>query len=278
MEEPSFINFQNKQLFSMLYSAKANPVNKVTVVFCDPIFEEKLWAQRVMVNLARYLSTKDLLCVRFDYTGLCESSGYFKNNTLETYIEDINDICNYVSKKYEPKKLLLLGLRFGAFVSLEIVKKRKDIDGLLLLEPVLDTQEYIMQCLRSNLTSQLVLYKKVKYTREVLFQQLQDGNIINVDGYELTHDFYNSIKNNEHSFIPPKDFRVLLTRVVRNAKAPVNKTLQAYLDKCILKNVNIEFETVMAEPFWSEVRKINTAPSDLFEKVEAWLLKNWKNV
>jgi alpha/beta superfamily hydrolase len=278
METPEFITARNKELFLMSYTPDSNNNKRIGIIICDPIFEEKLWVQRVMVNFSRYLMSKNYYIFRFDYSGHGDSTGHYKENTLDSYIEDVNDICDSVSKKYSLDSIYLLGLRFGTFIASYVANQRNDLKGLILLEPIIEADNYVSEILRSNLTSQLVLYKKIKYSRDILLDQLIAGEIVDIDGYEFTSEFYKSIASK--SLLDEDNIYncpVLVGRVVRNLKKKVDKIIDVFKEKIEEQNSKMDLITIIEEPFWNEVRKINTKPVDMFEKIEYWLKKMEKN-
>jgi exosortase A-associated hydrolase 2 len=277
-EEYKFITSGNNKLFSAIYYPDNKKYN-AGILFCEPIFEEKLWAQRVLINLARHLASKNFLVCRFDYSGNGDSGGQFKDNTLDTYRQDMSEAINYLNSRHTLKNIFLIGFRFGAFVQLSSLNSGIDIKGMVLLEPVLNASEYIMDCLRSNLTSQMVLYKKVKYSREQLLESLAGGEIIDIDGYELTPEFYNSIvKENIFSLIQKMNFPVFIARIVRNSTVPIKPQLKEFHEKLLENKSDITFKSIETEPFWVESRRIDTKPDTLFEEIETWVSNMIKGI
>ena len=115
MEEPLFFPSEGYRLFGVLHS----PVDgkrentKVGLVFCDPFAEEKLWAHRIYVNMARYLAENGIWALRFDCMGHGDSEGEFEESTVETRLRDIRNAVRFLKEQSGVDRIGLLGLRFG---------------------------------------------------------------------------------------------------------------------------------------------------------------------
>jgi alpha/beta superfamily hydrolase len=137
-ETPFFFSNGLYKLFGMLYEPEIE-YNNEGFVFCDPFAEEKLWAQRVMVNFARELAVRGYSVLRFDYLGTGDSEGDFEECSIETKLSDIRCAVRTLCEKVKGiKSIGLLGLRFGATLAVLAANIEKKVKSLVLWEPALN--------------------------------------------------------------------------------------------------------------------------------------------
>ena len=190
-ETPFYFENEKTPVFGILHQPNELKTN-IGFVFCHPLLEEKLWAHRVYVNFARELVLKGYPVLRFDYRGHGDSGGNFKDFNISTRLSDIKKAISVIKEKIpEVKKIGLLGLRFGATLAAITAENESDIVSLILWEPITDGESYMQELLRINLTTQTAVYKEIRFTREKLVEQLKEGKTINVDGYEISQEFFN---------------------------------------------------------------------------------------
>lgn len=266
-----FRNRSEKNLFGVIhYPEKKSPKG---VLICHPLFEEKLHVHRVLVDFSRLLSSAGFNLMRFDYYGEGDSDGEFEEATVETRLSDIDSALDIFRSKTSVEKIALLGVRFGATLASLYAEGQKGINGLILWAPIFKGDDYLHQLLRMNLTHQVVVYKKVVYTREDLIKGLNQGKNINVEGYEITKKLYQQVSeinllSSDKSF----EGNTLLLQ-----SAPDNSGIESDLDK--LKNLYIrsnrsEVLKSSDPPFWADMKCYPPKVADLFEKTLNWLKGN----
>src|SRR3982751_2205696 len=92
-ETPQFFpNRENQRLFSVLHRV---PSANLAGVVCPPLFDEKLWSHRVLVNFARFVAARGVSVLRFDYFGDGESDGRFEDASVSTRLRDIEDAVDF---------------------------------------------------------------------------------------------------------------------------------------------------------------------------------------
>jgi exosortase A-associated hydrolase 2 len=189
-ETPFFFPVADQELFGILHRPTIAP-NGSGFVFCHPFAEEKLWAHRVYVSLARDLAARGYTVLRFDHMGHGDSDGEFQDASVATHLRDIEAAVGRLREECPGlEEVGLLGLRLGGTFAALSAERIPGIDRLVLWDPVVDGGRYMQEVLRSNLTSQLAAYGKVLQDRKALVESLAEGKPINVDGYELGRDFY----------------------------------------------------------------------------------------
>lgn len=283
METPVFFKNENYNLFGVLHEPDANkPIklnqHKIGLVFCHPFAEEKLIAHRVMVNLARGLTEEGIFCLRFDEMGHGDSEGNFEDSTIETRLSDIRCAVDFLINQTGVEKICLLGVRFGATLAALTCADNTKIDALILISPLVEGKSYIEQCLRSNLTTQMMTYKKIIKDRNQLIADLMAGHPVNIDGYLLSKSLYQQIESinllNSTVQFPQN---ILLLQIAKDEKQPFEKNLEKlYLqyksqnDKAVLLNVKEDY-------FWKDAKIYTPQKRNLQEAVLNWLYRAYSS-
>lgn len=190
-EIPFFFPSDGHRLFGMFHEQAGEIHDGLGWVFCHPFAEEKLWAHRVYVNMARELARNGMPVLRFDYRGYGDSEGLFEQSTLAEQVQDVQAaVASLRARAPALTHVGLLGLRYGATLALLAAGDNPDIDRLVLWDPVVDMEQYLQDQLRSNLTTQMVLHGKVVVNRDALVAGIRNGEFVNIDGYDLGNPFF----------------------------------------------------------------------------------------
>jgi exosortase A-associated hydrolase 2 len=266
-EKPFFFSSNEYNLFGVLHYPSTSQVNS-GFVFCHPFAEEKLWAHRVYVSFARELAKLGYAVLRFDYMGHGDSDGDFEDSTIETRLVDIN--CAIKQLKIEINKIEtvnLLGLRFGATLAGVVSSERNDIERLILWEPIVDGSRYMMEILRSNLSTQLATYGKVNKKRDVLIADMEQGQPVNIDGYEMSYKLFQqacniNLSKNAASY-NGNTLIVELGKEKQTAREELIKLSNIYR-KC-------DYKYAVEEPFWREIKRYYGRAENLFNMTLNWI-------
>jgi len=275
-ETPFFFeNQKNKRLFGILHTAnmdEASVVGNVAVVYCHPLFEEKLHSHRVMVNFARFAANHGIHVLRFDYFGDGESEGLFEQASVLSRITDILTAIQTIEIRVQPSRIFLLGLRMGATLAILAADKCELVSGVVAWSPIIKCKEYMYDMLRVNLSTQMVIHKKVLYNRDALVEQIQNGKTVNVDGYEISNPFY------------AESINVDLTRENGKREKPIflvqisshrpEKTFQEFLHSGPQKNIN--FVGIKERRSWTAQRIVYPSCDELFSKTIEWIKEKLK--
>jgi len=248
-EDYFFLDLDGEKVFAGLYRPAAAWTG--AVVLCHPLGEEKLWAHRVFVSLARILATAGLAVLRFDFRGEGDSDRDFEQSDFETRIADTHLAIRAVRELNPRVKVVsLVGLRLGAAIAAAAAAQRNDVARLVLWDPVVDGAAYMQTVLRLNLMYQMALHRRVIVNRDALVGRLVGGETVNIEGYELARPLFEQVSNfrmddvlagfaGETCLVQIGDRdvapRVELTRIAGN------------LSRCRL-------EIAHQEPFWREIK------------------------
>jgi exosortase A-associated hydrolase 2 len=257
-ETPLFFPTGRGQLFGVLHAPDATLPGRA-FVFCHPLTEEKLWSHRVFVSFARQLAAAGHAVLRFDFRGIGDSEGRFRDSSVAGLREDVASAIREVTQRTGATRITLLGVRFGATIAALVAEDAPAVDQLVLWAPIVDGARYMQELLRMNLTTQMATFKEVRFDREALAGQMRDGQTVNVDGYELGHTLYADVSSIALA-AEPKRFagRCLIVQIERRNKP------DAELQKLAATYPQATLTTAEEEPFWKEIARFYDRAPNLF--------------
>ena len=112
-------------------------------MICNPFGQEYLRAHRSLRELAKRLAETGFHVLRFDYFGCGDSSGEGDEATLDQWLRDISAAIAEVQETSASPKFALVGLRLGATLSALAASQRRDVERLVLWDPILDGAAYL---------------------------------------------------------------------------------------------------------------------------------------
>lgn len=266
-EIPQFFLNDKQRLFGVLHQPEQASTTEGWVL-CHAFAEEKLWAHRVYVNLARKLAEQGYPVLRFDYRGYGDSEGNFEDAGVDDHISDIGcAIGRLLEQVPELQSVGLLGLRYGATLAALAAEQDHHVSRLVMWDPLTNMQDYMQEVLRANLTTQMIMHGKVITNRTELTRQLLDGEPVNVDGYDLTRHFYqqaSEINLLEH----PVNFQGGCQIVqIGRANQPLKKNIEALAALYPGSAV----DRVVEQPFWKEIRDFVQHSDSLTNSLFTWM-------
>jgi exosortase A-associated hydrolase 2 len=279
-EIPFFFERGNVRLFAIEHlpggGAAAGPTS--AFVFSHPFGEEKLWSHRVCLSLARELAAQGHVALRFDYTGAGDSGGLTADSSLDTCLEDLGAAVATLRRRHPGlRRIGLIGLRLGASIAALFAERAARDESLqplhdaplVLWDPVIDGASYLQELLRTNLSTQLAVYGKVIENRESMLERLRAGDTVNVDGYEISQQFFDSFSRTD---LLPADARAhrgpaLIVQVSPTESAKDRPELVALASRyargrCL---------RVTEQPFWREIKAFYARANALQDATLRWL-------
>jgi exosortase A-associated hydrolase 2 len=268
-EEPFFFAREGARLFAMLHTPAAS-VHATAFVMSHPFGEEKLWSHRVFVSAARALAARGHAVLRFDFMGAGDSSGETPDTSLETHLADLREAGRELRRRVpQVQRVGFIGLRLGATFA-ALAAEQGECDGpLVLWDPVLDGEAYFQELLRINLSTQLAVYGKVEYTREVLQEQIRSGTRVNVDGYELGKALFADCARVDLLALTAKRYAgpTLVVQISANEKQKEREDLTAlagHYDRGVATRA-------IEHPFWREIKPFCGRAANLERVTLEWL-------
>jgi alpha/beta superfamily hydrolase len=264
-----FLNRNGSRLFSIFHAAGSPAASDRAVVFCAPLFEEKLWSHRVFVNCARYFATRGISSLRFDYFGDGESEGRFENATVQSRMADVEDAVAFCREQSGATKVYVLGLSYGATIGTCAALRDSNVTAAIAWSPVMDGQRYASEVLRAHLSAQMVVHRKIIHDREALVQQILSGRPVDVEGYEIDKALYEGMTSIDLAAALKKaDKPVLIAQI-----APTERVESQYSMLAALGNSNVEFRAFRETRFWTQQKNVFPPCEQLFAQTAQWLSK-----
>lgn len=265
-ERHGFFPSDGHALFGVLYGSEHLSADR-GVVLCAPFGEEALWSQRVFVSLARDLSAAGTPVLRFDYGGTGDSDLDFEDSTIRSRLNDIGSAIAFLQEQCRVRSVTLLGLGLGASLAAQKAEDEPVVQRLVLWQPVLTGATYVREILRTNIATQLAIYKEIRHKSEQLIGFLKEGRTVNFDGYELSHTLFEELSRID-LLGAPKSFagKTLLVQVARQHGLPASQMvdLQALYRQC-------DLAVAAEEPFWKEIKTYYERADELFGITMKWL-------
>lgn len=247
MEKQYFIS-SDPSLFCFLFTPSLKSEPKGAVLIIPPFAEEKKSSQRILVNLGRDLCAKGFFVLLFDLQGTGDSFYLNKYNfSISDWLKNISKATVFLQEKSSIDEIVLIGLRFGAYLSMLYCIDQKFISQLILLEPIFYPFKYLNNLMRDikirrNLFNNSIGNSKDKFT---------DDDLIDLDGYLISNDFYNDLRYFENKF----DIATLINRIIRTIY--VNITPNSYYSSTALKIQSevdcVEFRHICMPQFWNKI-------------------------
>ena len=193
-------NTGNGQVFCTIVGQMI--AGKECLIYLAPLFEERMWTQRIAFNFAKsFWENTGQPVLIFDYYGYGESDGDTEDFSLNRCLHNLQSLLDLIQSEYNVSCFSLWGIRTGAFLALYLHQQISSINSLLLWAPVFDLKKFIYQQLRSTVASQGTIFKKINATRDVILQELlesgkceRDGYILNhIDGYRIGKPFWQEV-------------------------------------------------------------------------------------
>lgn len=188
-ETPSYLAHDGAQLCLVHHAASARRP-RATIVLAGPMTLERAHGYLTWVRLARNLALNGYDVVRFDYRGVGESTGLFKDQSFDTWRSDLGAVVRSV--KQPRRRLVVLGLRLGALLARPFFEDGA-IDGLVAWEPPVTARAMVMDMLRRKLAADYMEFPDApRKVRDDYVKDLERGHDVEVEGYPWTRQLWKS--------------------------------------------------------------------------------------
>jgi len=125
----------DKPLYGVSHPPTSNNYRNSAILICNSIGHEYIRSHRALRQLANRLADLGYYVMRFDYTGVGDSSGDFNNVSLSDWKNDINLASEELKAISAQDRISVIGLRIGATLSL-MASSQCDFNNIIMLDPV----------------------------------------------------------------------------------------------------------------------------------------------
>ena len=194
--ESLFVDTGEVRLFCTLVSPQDS--SGECMLYFSPLFEERMWCQRMAFNFARQLAGRDRVSVLMpDYFGYGESDGASEDFSLGHTRRDVGHLLDFLRARGYTR-FTLWGIRTGCAVALLAAPAHVPVVSRVFWAPVFNLRDYIHEGLRAGLSTQLLMFKRVLARRDAIIKDLvgeghciRDGYALNnIDGFRFGRAFY----------------------------------------------------------------------------------------
>jgi alpha/beta superfamily hydrolase len=142
---PLHFGSSRRTLFGIYHAPATAPARPAGVVLCNPLGHEAVRAHRAFRQLATLLAQARYHVMRFDYHGTGDSAGEGDDERLSGWVEDVGTAIDELKDTTGVNKVWLLGLRYGATLALLATAERRDVEGVVAWDPVINGAAYLRQ-------------------------------------------------------------------------------------------------------------------------------------
>lgn len=140
MRTQPFYFGRGERLFGVL-DAPANQSAQGGVVICQPLGHEYVRSHRACRQLASRLAMAGFPVLRFDYGGCGDSLGESHEASLDSWLDDTGTAIEYMRRG--SASVCVIGLRLGASLAMLAGARVRDVDRMVLWEPVVSGRAYL---------------------------------------------------------------------------------------------------------------------------------------
>ncbi len=192
--QPFFLQGSRGRLFALHFPPQQDNGARRHVLFVPPFAEEMNKARRMVALQSRELSQRGIGVLVLDLFGTGDSEGDFADARWETWQDDLSRALRWLRER-RGEEIVLLGLRLGALLAMELVaKRREDVSGVVLWQPISDGKRAMAQFLRLRTAESMMDSAKEKESIEKLRNAIANGEPVEVAGYTIAPALFEAIE------------------------------------------------------------------------------------
>jgi hypothetical protein len=183
LEKAGYLELSGAHLYTVLHHVP-DPIARILLV--GPFASERHFSYVPWVRWARFLASKGIEALRYDYRGVGESTGAFEDMSLDHWSEDVAFLAHWLRRRSPDVPLILHGLELGALLASRIFET--GVGDALLLWSAPDNANDV---LRAALLRRIAIdhaFKDVNggKTWSDYIGQFEANQSIDVEGYPLS--------------------------------------------------------------------------------------------
>jgi exosortase A-associated hydrolase 2 len=259
MTETFFFGRAESPLFGVYHAPLSAADRELGIVVCAPLGREYTKAHRALRQLALRLARLGFHVLRFDYRGCGDSSGEPVDVDLARWAQDVGVAADELLDRTGLVKVGLVGLRLGATLALLSARQRRDVEALVLWEPVLDGRRHLEELRAST--------AKWQADRGFPPEGVSPEGAIGILGFPMGPSLRESLEGLDWALDRRPARRTLLLRETPDlADAALTEQLKKHA-------ASVQVNTTPAERFWLDADNGTRmfVPTASLQVVTAWL-------
>lgn len=259
---PFFFGPSERRLFGVYDPAHdVEGATRGGAVICHPWGSEYIYAHRSLRQLAMRLSRSGIETLRFDYFGTGDSAGEMTDADLAGWKGDIEAAIEELTDLTGTKAIALIGLRLGANLAASVAAKRRQVNPLILWDPIVSGKTYLQECGIAKGDERSLAPLPVVRADNV-------GGGYELDGFPLTrgmaHEFENLDLTEDLADISAN------TLVILSARMPWLASLQRGVKQ--MSRAHVELELLEDRSAWVErPETIEAIPVKVISRIVDWI-------
>lgn len=131
--------------FGWFHQPPPGTVRDTAIVLCAGLARDANTGYRSFHVLAQKLSAAGFPALRYDYPGTGDSCDTDAATQWSAWRASVHAAIDWMRQNQKARRIVLIGLRFGATLAALTAAERTDVCGLVLLEPVWRGKSYVSQ-------------------------------------------------------------------------------------------------------------------------------------
>ena len=246
-----FLDTNNGRRFCLFHPVGENIKCRSTLLYVAPFAEEMNKSRRMLALLARNLAQQGVAVLILDLYGCGDSDGELKDASWKQWKDDLGTAFSWLRQRCDAP-ISLLGLRLGGLLALDFIRNSKhQVDQLILWQPVLNGQQFLTQFLRLKLANDILSdSKQHSGSTQAIRQQLSEGEIVEIAGYEISSKLSTSIDALKASDFLPLNIPVHWLEIQSDSDAALAPAKQTIIDYWQQHQVRVLLEQIAGIDFW----------------------------
>lgn len=243
--------------YGPLFATWTCPAGQTTcenvILYIHPFGEEMNKSRRTVALQAKAMAIKGFATLTVDLPGCGDSYGDLGSVSWEQWIDEMQGCISWLKRKTD-SPIRLWGLRMGALLVAEIAANcKKDIENILLWQPVVEGKSIVSGFLRLALAGSLLKTNGRQRSVEKLRNQLASGSGVEIGGYELSSRLSHSLEEQSLTSYSTTDHAVDWIEVGKREGKDISIASSRVIDRWIEHGTNVRSYVAVGESFWNTV-------------------------
>jgi uncharacterized protein len=256
---PFYFGSAGHELFGCFHEPSQKAMRRCAVLICQPVGHEYINSHRALRQLAVRLAGAGFPVLRFDYSGCGDSYGEAEESNITRWLEDIATAVAELRALSGTYPVCAIGLRLGGTLAVLAGSRCRDLESLVLWEPVVNGRTYLRE-LRSLQEEMLRFRPKPKLTKK-------SQAYMEILGFPLSSVLHTQLEELQLAQVAERPAARVL--IVENTPAHDAGDLKNHL---MDNQAQVEHETVQAPQIWLPTPDGSLlVPAQVLQSVVSWV-------